>query len=63
MPMNWLFQEEMEMTKNWNSRRGWWEAGMYSSSLRRKILKANKRKRRDRVVLSYVASMVLLMTY
>ena len=33
MPMNWLFQEEMEMTKNWNSRRGWWEAGMCSSSL------------------------------
>ena len=63
MPMNWLFHEEMEMTKNWNSRRAWWEAGMCSSSLRRKILKANKRKRRDRDVPSHVASMVLLMTY
>lgn len=30
--MNWLFKEEMEMAKNWNGRRTWWEVGMSSSS-------------------------------
>ena len=45
MPMNWLFQEEMEMTKNWNSRRAWWEAGMRSSLEEDTERKQEKEKR------------------